>query len=73
MKTIDGRCRKCEKDGKGTYRMVYACSNCGTKDILVLFSSGHEASTAGPCPVCGVHWWIGSLRLVTLDEILEAP
>jgi len=33
------------------YRMVGWCSNCGTKDILVIYRAGDKVSDQD-CPVC---------------------
>jgi hypothetical protein len=69
---VDRRCthRNCA-DKTGVYRMVGRCLNCGTTPILGLFTSGHEHSHGGDCPVCGVsrlHWD----RLASPEEIPAA-
>lgn len=76
MLTIDARCtmRQCEHK-KDIYRMVGHCSNCGTDNILILVSAGHEAprSMSSPenCPICGCAK-VGADRIATDDEIPEA-
>jgi hypothetical protein len=66
MLTIDGRCDDphCSKD---MYRMVGHCRNCGTGDILLLFTSGHRRRPL-TCPVCGCYREVCSDRLATDDE-----
>jgi hypothetical protein len=70
MLTIDGRCEDpyCSND---MYRMVGHCRNCGTGDILLLFTSGHETRPL-TCPVCGCYHEVCSDRLATDDEFPEA-
>lgn len=70
MLTVDDRCSTCERQGKtNIYRMVGKCFNCGTGDILMLFTAGHECySTQQKCPVCGCRR-LHADRLATPDEI----
>ena len=71
MLFIDKRCtyRGCAHK-TGVYRMVGRCVNCGTENILVMFTEGHRKGDAD-CPVCGVYWGVKSttMRLATPDEI----
>ena len=71
MLTIDGRCDEphCSKD---MYRMVGHCRNCGTGDILLLFTRGHETRPL-TCPGCGSYREVRSDRLATDDEFPGAP
>ena len=70
MLTIDSRCNDpgCSQN---IYRMVGSCSNCGTEDILILYSERHEAAYSRQCPVCGCSR-VTPKRLATEDEIPEA-
>jgi hypothetical protein len=70
MLTIDARCDdlNCSPD---IYRMIGHCTNCGTKDILVLHTRGHKARDKD-CPVCGCHGVVRSDRLATDDEFPAA-
>jgi len=52
--------------------MIGRCYNCGTENILILFSAGHEHSKQ-TCPVCKCWWQVYPQRLATPDEIPEAP
>lgn len=64
---VDARCSRCTEAGKGAYRMVGRCRNCGLTPVLGLHGVSHEATLDG-CPVCGtrnVTWD----RLATPDEI----
>lgn len=73
MLTIDDRCHHPRCDEQNIYRMVGSCRNCGTEDILVLYSAGHPATGTGAssglqCPVCGVRD-VRTNRLATPDEV----
>lgn len=71
MLTIDCRCGHSTCRDKNIYRMVGACSNCGTKNVLMLFTATHDSYMPQCCPVCGcakVH----AQRLATADEIPAA-
>ena len=72
--TIDARCmcQKCEKRSKDIYRMIGSCSNCGSKNLLILFRAGDRACSQD-CPVCRCWGTVGPYRLATADEIPEAP
>lgn len=74
MLTVDGRCfcHRCEQRSKDIYRMVGACSNCRTADILVLYRTGDRAGEVD-CPVCGNYHSVRVTRLATADEIPAAP
>lgn len=64
---VDARCSLCTEAGKGAYRMIGRCRNCGLSPVLGLHSVSHEA-ILDDCPVCGtrnVSWD----RLATPDEI----
>lgn len=52
------------------YRMVGSCSNCGTKNILILYSVGQKIDDID-CPVCGCYHTIIRLsqRKATESEI----
>lgn len=79
MLTVSGvcMCSKCEsganKDGR--YRMVGHCTNCGQKDVLMLFRSGDPTHNL-ECPTCGARGGYGygvhADRLATPDEIPAA-
>lgn len=64
---VDATCSLCRRDGKGAYRMVGSCSNCGAGPILVLRSVTHEVR-AEECPVCHTSHVL-TTRLATDDEI----
>lgn len=70
MITIDGRCTHRDCSGKGIYRMVGYCSNCG-QTALMLLTTGHE-TLHGKCPTCGNWHSVKAQRLATEDEIPEA-
>jgi hypothetical protein len=70
MLTVDRRCDDRICVHKGIYRMVGSCFNCGTKDVLVLFTAGHETHKVD-CPVCGCKH-VQHFRLATEDEIPAA-
>jgi hypothetical protein len=77
MLTVSGKCMcsKCEARTTRQYRMVGHCTNCGAKDVLMLFRSGDKAHNLD-CPVCG-NWGTGGGgvhpdRLATPDEIPAA-
>jgi hypothetical protein len=53
------------------YRMIGHCRNCGTKDVLVLHSKGHEARDKS-CPICGCDRAVSSDRIATDDEFPAA-
>lgn len=74
MITIDARCmcQKCKERTKDIYRMIGSCSNCGSKDILILYRAGDRACNRD-CPVCGCWSTVSAGRLATADEIPEAP
>lgn len=63
-------CVRCTSRTGEIYRMVGACSNCGTKDILILFRAGDQTREV-ECPVCKVRQ-VRSIRLATDDEIPAA-
>lgn len=72
MLTIDERCSHPRCYEPNIYRMVGACRNCGTGDILVLLTAGHEAHGSASsfgyrCPVCGCRD-VRVSRLATDDE-----
>lgn len=69
---VDARCTDRGCESKGVYRMVGTCSNCHVKALLGMFTEGHEKSTFGPCPMCGVSSHLMWLRLATADEIPAA-
>ena len=78
MLTVSGvcKCSRCEISGRdGIYRMVGHCTNCGQRDVLMLFRQGDKA-TGLDCPTCGMRGfsWQGVLpdRLATEDEIPAA-
>lgn len=66
---VDARCGDPAHKDDGVYQMVGSCSNCGAKAILGMFTTGHETSAYGPCPLCGVRYRLGWNRLATPDEI----
>lgn len=70
MITVDGRCTHRDCSGKGIYRMVGYCSNCGQTPVLILFTEGHETSHE-KCPTCGNWRSVKAQRLATEDEIPE--
>ncbi len=70
MLTADGRCTWTTCSGKGVYRMVGSCGNCGAGPVLMLFGAGHDAC-ALRCPVCEVEA-VRPSRLATDDEISAA-
>jgi hypothetical protein len=71
MLTIDGRCKDKTCAPKDIYRMIGRCHNCGTRDILMLFTAGHETRPL-TCPVCGCYREVSSERLAIPDEFPEA-
>lgn len=71
MLTIDNRCSDRACANKNIYRMVGACTNCGTYAILVLNTEGHEARGNRKCPVCACHS-VRQDRLATPDEFPAA-
>ena len=72
MLTIDARCgcAACEERTQDIYRMVGRCTNCGTKDILVLYRAGDPVSDQD-CPSCGNNYTVRSYtqRKATPDEL----
>lgn len=68
MVMTDDRCSHRSCTSKGMYRMVGVCRNCGTEDVLMLFTEGHEKRN-GDCPTCGVRDSVMPQRLATEDEI----
>lgn len=70
MITIDGRCHcsKCRATTEDIYRMIGACGNCGTANILMLFRAGDPARNLD-CPVCGNWSKVMPQRLATPDEV----
>lgn len=71
MLTIDDRCSHRDCTQKGIYRMVGSCLNCGTDNILLLITEGHEKPTRAECPTCGCRD-VSPMRLATEDEIPSA-
>jgi hypothetical protein len=68
MVTVDKRCTHHTCQDKDIYRMVGRCVNCGQTDLLILNTSGHEATKAD-CPRCGCDRSVTQDRLATDDEI----
>ncbi len=71
MLFVDHRCHARECEGMtGAYRMVGKCINCGTEDILVMFTEQHEKQDSD-CPVCKCRDEVKAftMRLATPDEI----
>lgn len=70
---IDARCgcSRCVDRTENVYRMVGHCTNCGAKDILILYRAGDRAARLD-CPVCGNYRSVSADRLATADEIPEA-
>lgn len=68
MLTVDARCphRLCE--AKNIYRMVGSCSNCGTSDVLMLFTASHDSNSPEVCPTCECRT-LRAKRLATDEEI----
>ena len=64
---IDARCNHRGCDTEDIYRMVGQCSNCGDKDVLMLFTAGHETYQQ-QCLKCGCRT-VSALRLANADEI----
>lgn len=74
MITVDARCKRDGHERDNIYRMVGHCTNCGTADVLLLITEGHEAprTNNARCPVCGCSGYKGGIhpdRLATADEI----
>ena len=67
MVTADARCQDPRCNDKNIYRMVGACSNCRTNNILILYTARHEAYQTD-CPICG-NKTVRPQRLAAEDEI----
>jgi hypothetical protein len=68
---VDRRCSHRSCGGKSIYRMVGFCRNCGSGPLLMLFTSGHQASP-GECPLCGCCDAVYPERLAAEEEIPAA-
>lgn len=53
MTTIDARClcKECQDRTERIYRMVGYCSNCGAKDLLIIYRAGDKTRDL-ECPSC---------------------